>query len=165
GRRRLPDSRRRSYSLSLFLAEKRRAMPWRLERHQRRRRDPPCARPRPGAYGGHDPRRLGHALPVEAFQSGVPPGKGASLPGLALRSLALGAAALLAQSAPAADDAAWPNRAVRIVATSPPGGSVDLLARLLAQDLTKKHGQPFVVENRPGANGDLGVASVLRAPA
>jgi tripartite-type tricarboxylate transporter receptor subunit TctC len=87
------------------------------------------------------------------------------LPGLALRALAVAAAALLARPAPAADDLAWPSRAVRIVATSPPGGSVDLLARILAQDLTKKHGQPFVVENRPGANGDLGVASVLRAPA
>ena len=87
------------------------------------------------------------------------------MPGLALRSLAVGTAALLTQPAPAADDLAWPSRAVRIVATSPPGGSVDLLARIVAQDLTKKHGQPFVVENRPGANGDLGVASVLRAPA
>ena len=87
------------------------------------------------------------------------------MPGLALRLLAVAAAALVAQPAPAADDLGWPNRTVRIVATSPPGGSVDLLARILAQDLTKKHGQPFVVENRPGANGDLGVASVLRAPA
>jgi tripartite-type tricarboxylate transporter receptor subunit TctC len=87
------------------------------------------------------------------------------LPRLALRALAVVAATLLAQPAPAADDLGWPNRPVRIVATSPPGGSVDLLARILAQDLTKKHGQPFVVENRPGANGDLGVASVLRAPA
>jgi tripartite-type tricarboxylate transporter receptor subunit TctC len=54
---------------------------------------------------------------------------------------------------------------VHVIATSPPGGSIDLLARILAQELTKKHGQPFVVENRPGANGDLGVAAVLRAPA
>ena len=65
----------------------------------------------------------------------------------------------------AAEAAAWPSRPVRIVATSPPGGSIDLLARILAQDLTEKHGQPFVVENRPGANGDLGVGFVLRAPA
>jgi len=81
-----------------------------------------------------------------------------------LSGLLLGIVALAITPAVSADDA-WPNRAVRIVATSPPGGSVDLLARILAQDLTKKHGQPFVVENRPGANGDLGVASVLRAPA
>jgi len=72
---------------------------------------------------------------------------------------------LVAEPALAADDGAWPNRPVRIIATSPPGGSVDLLARILAQDLTRKHGQPFVVENRPGANGDVGVSAVLRAPA
>jgi tripartite-type tricarboxylate transporter receptor subunit TctC len=82
-----------------------------------------------------------------------------------VRALVVGAAALLAEPALAADDAAWPNRPVRIIATSPPGGSVDLLARIVAQDLTRKHGQPFVVENRPGANGDVGVSAVLRAPA
>jgi len=65
-----------------------------------------------------------------------------------LSGLLLGIVALAITPAVSADDA-WPNRAVRIVATSPPGGSVDLLARILAQDLTKKHGQPFVVENRP----------------
>jgi tripartite-type tricarboxylate transporter receptor subunit TctC len=71
----------------------------------------------------------------------------------------------VAKPALSADDAAWPNRPVRLIATSPPGGSVDLLARILAQDFARKHGQPFVVENRPGANGDVGVAAVLRAPA
>jgi len=82
-----------------------------------------------------------------------------------LRALFLGIAALAGTPAFSADDAAWPHRPVRVIATSPPGGSIDLLARILAQELTKKHGQPFVVENRPGANGDLGVAAVLRAPA
>ena len=79
--------------------------------------------------------------------------------------LVVATAALVANAARSADDTAWPNRPVHIIATSPPGGSVDLLARILAQDLARKHGQPFVVENRPGANGDLGVAAVLRAPA
>lgn len=75
-------------------------------------------------------------------------------------------AALLAWPALAApEEATWLNRTVRIIATSPPGGSIDLLSRMLAQELALKHGQPFVVENRPGANGDLGVALVLRAPA
>jgi tripartite-type tricarboxylate transporter receptor subunit TctC len=87
------------------------------------------------------------------------------LPGLALSALVVGIAALVAKPALSADDAAWPNRPVRLIATSPPGGSVDLLARILAQDFARKHGQPFVVENRPGANGDVGVAAVLRAPA
>jgi tripartite-type tricarboxylate transporter receptor subunit TctC len=84
---------------------------------------------------------------------------------LALSALVIGVAALAAKPALSADDAPWPSRPVRIIATSPPGGSVDLLARILAQDFARKHGQSFVVENRPGANGDVGVAAVLRAPA
>src|SRR3974390_2106198 len=59
----------------------------------------------------------------------------------------------------------WPAPAVRIVATSPPGGSVDFLARALASDFTEAFGQPFVVENRPGANGNIGVELVLKGPA
>src|SRR3989442_619932 len=59
----------------------------------------------------------------------------------------------------------WPNRTVRIIATSPPGGSVDFLARSLAEDFTKSFGGPFVVETRPGANGNIGVEIVVKAPA
>jgi tripartite-type tricarboxylate transporter receptor subunit TctC len=59
----------------------------------------------------------------------------------------------------------WPTHAVRIIATSPPGGSVDFLARALAEDFGRSFGQPFVVENRPGANGNIGVELVVRAPA
>jgi len=84
---------------------------------------------------------------------------------LTLSALVVAIAVLAATPALPADDTAWPNRPVRVIATSPPGGSIDLLARILAQELTKEHGLPFVVENRPGANGDLGVAAVLRAPA
>ena len=79
----------------------------------------------------------------------------------ALRSLAFvsicASAAVLAQP--------WPTHAVHIVATSPPGGSVDFLARALASDFSEAFGQPFVVENRPGANGNIGVELVLKAPA
>ena len=82
--------------------------------------------------------------------------------GFACRALALigalvAAAAALAQT--------WPAHAVRIVATSPPGGSVDFLARTLAEDFGKSFGVPFVVENRPGANGNIGVDVVMKAPA
>ena len=59
----------------------------------------------------------------------------------------------------------WPNRAVRIIATSPPGGSVDLFARLLAEEYGKTFGQPFIVETRPGASGNIGVEIVVKAPA
>ena len=59
----------------------------------------------------------------------------------------------------------WPSHAVRIVATSPTGGSVDFLARTLAEDFGRSYGFPFVVENRPGANGNIGVDLVMKAPA
>ena len=59
----------------------------------------------------------------------------------------------------------WPDRPVRVIATSPPGGAVDLLARLAAEELAREHGQPFIVDNRPGANGNIGVDLVLKAPA
>lgn len=59
----------------------------------------------------------------------------------------------------------WPAHTVRIVATSPPGGSVDFLARALAEDFGQSYGVPFVVENRPGANGNIGVDLVMKAPA
>jgi tripartite-type tricarboxylate transporter receptor subunit TctC len=59
---------------------------------------------------------------------------------------------------------AWPTRPVRVIATSPPGGSVDLLARIAAEEFSKAFGQPFVVENRPGANGNIGADLVVKAP-
>src|SRR5215813_12428651 len=68
-------------------------------------------------------------------------------------------------SASAAAQSNWPAHPVRIVATSPPGGSVDFLARTLATDFSETFGQPFIVENRPGANGNIGVELVLKAPA
>lgn len=58
----------------------------------------------------------------------------------------------------------WPNRPVRVVITSPSGGTVDLLARILSENFSKTFGQPFVVEARAGANGTIGVASVVNAP-
>ena len=80
---------------------------------------------------------------------------------------AIRAAALVVALSTAAASSAqvWPAHAVRIVATSPPGGSVDFLARALAADFGEAFGQPFVVENRPGANGNIGVELVLKAPA
>src|SRR5262245_35290291 len=58
---------------------------------------------------------------------------------------------------------AYPLRPVRIVAAFPAGGSVDFHARLIGQVLTERLGQPFLVENRPGAGGTLGVEAVARA--
>ncbi|MDB5964816.1 MAG: tripartite tricarboxylate transporter substrate binding protein [Polaromonas sp.] len=59
----------------------------------------------------------------------------------------------------------WPNKPVRIVASFAPGGSSDLVARQLALHLSTRYGQQFIVENRPGAGGNIGVTFVARAPA
>ncbi len=81
-----------------------------------------------------------------------------------IRALALAATLALPLAAPAQQES-WPSRPVHIISTSPPGGSVDMFARIVAEECSKSFGQPFVVENRPGANGNIGVELVLRAPA
>jgi tripartite-type tricarboxylate transporter receptor subunit TctC len=58
----------------------------------------------------------------------------------------------------------FPTRTVRIVVAQPPGGTVDTTARILAQDLSAKWGQPVVVENKPGAGGNIGGEHVAMAP-
>ncbi|WP_020205018.1 tripartite tricarboxylate transporter substrate binding protein [Cupriavidus sp. WS] len=59
----------------------------------------------------------------------------------------------------------WPTKAVSVVVPFPAGGSTDTIARMLAPPLNEKLGQPFVVDNRPGATGAIGAAMVKRAPA
>lgn len=60
---------------------------------------------------------------------------------------------------------AWPTRPVRIIVPAAPGGSSDPLARMAAEELGRALGGSFVVENRPGANGNVGAALVAKAPA
>ncbi|MDQ1081804.1 tripartite tricarboxylate transporter substrate binding protein [Pseudoroseomonas cervicalis] len=74
----------------------------------------------------------------------------ALLPGLARPALAQGA---------------WPSRTVRVIVPFTPGGSNDAVARPLAEHFQRRLGQPFVVENRPGAGSTLGSAEVARSPA
>ena len=57
----------------------------------------------------------------------------------------------------------WPTRAVRIVVGFPAGSFTDTIARALSEPLSKSLGQPVVVENKPGANGAIGVGEVARA--
>jgi tripartite-type tricarboxylate transporter receptor subunit TctC len=54
---------------------------------------------------------------------------------------------------------------VRIIVEYPPGGGVDIVARLIGQWLSERLGQQFIVENRPGANGNIGTEAVVRARA
>jgi tripartite-type tricarboxylate transporter receptor subunit TctC len=76
--------------------------------------------------------------------------------------LVTGAAALPAVSRVARAQA-YPSRPVRWIVGFAPGGSGDILARLMGQWLSERLGQPFVVENRPGANGNIGTEAVVRA--
>ena len=76
--------------------------------------------------------------------------------------LAAGAAALPALSRVARAQA-YPSRPVRIIVNFPPGGAADIITRMIGQWLTERLGQPFVIENRPGAGGNIGTEAVVRA--
>lgn len=58
----------------------------------------------------------------------------------------------------------WPNRVVKIVVPSGAGGQTDLFARFMADQLGKAFGQPFIVDNKPGASGNIGAVAVARSP-
>ena len=72
---------------------------------------------------------------------------------------------LLLSFAAATALAQFPARPIKIVVTIPPGGAPDIAARIIGQKLQESLGQPVVVENRPGANGNLAASEVARAPA
>lgn len=76
-------------------------------------------------------------------------------------TLALAPAAASAQAN--ATGAAWPNKPVRVIVPFPPGGSVDVTTRQLAQKLGEALGQQFVVENRPGAGGNIGMEALAKS--
>jgi tripartite-type tricarboxylate transporter receptor subunit TctC len=77
--------------------------------------------------------------------------------------LAAGAAALPAVSRIARAQT-YPARPVRLIVTTPAGGSPDIIARLIGQWLSERMGQPIVVDNRSGAGGNIGTEIVVRAP-
>jgi tripartite-type tricarboxylate transporter receptor subunit TctC len=79
-------------------------------------------------------------------------------------SLAAGAAALPVVSRIARAQA-YPTRPVRILVGNAPGGAHDLMARMIGPWLSQRLGQPFIIENRPGASGSIATESVVRAPA
>ena len=75
--------------------------------------------------------------------------------------------AACAAALPAVSRIAWaqayPTRPVRIIVAFAPAGSSDIVARLMGQWLSERLGQPFVIENRPGAGGNIGTEAVVRA--
>jgi tripartite-type tricarboxylate transporter receptor subunit TctC len=78
-----------------------------------------------------------------------------------MRPIAIAAALAIPCAAASAQN--WPSRHVTIVVAFPAGGPTDVLARAIASDLADKLGQQFVVENRSGAGGNVGAASVAKA--
>ena len=76
---------------------------------------------------------------------------------------ALLAVAALALAAPAWAQSSYPSKPVRVVVPFAPGGTTDILARATAQELSKAFGQQFIVDNKPGAGGNIGAEAVARA--
>ncbi len=80
------------------------------------------------------------------------------------RALAAGAAAAAILGSPeVAAQAPYPSKPITIIVTVSAGGSIDTIARAFAEELAKNLGQPVIVENRPGANGNIAAAAVARA--
>ena len=75
------------------------------------------------------------------------------------------AGALLLLAAPLSMAQAWPARPIRLVVPFPPGGLIDNMARLVGNRHAQELGQPVVIDNKPGAGGNVGAAEVARAPA
>ncbi len=79
------------------------------------------------------------------------------------RRLFLRLATASALAAPALALAAWPDRPVRLVVPSAAGGAPDVICRIVSNELAKLFGQPIVIDNRPGASGNIGMQEVFRA--
>src|SRR6187431_3195476 len=65
--------------------------------------------------------------------------------------------------APARDTNTYPNRPIRFVVAFPPGASTDIVARIVGAKLSESWGQNIVIENRPGAGGNIGTQTAVRA--
>src|SRR5438105_11894959 len=79
-----------------------------------------------------------------------------------IRTAAL--ALLVCAIAPPVSAADYPDHAIKMIVPFAAGGGTDVLARIIAQNLNSKWGQPVVVENQPGASGAIGTRAVMKAP-
>jgi tripartite-type tricarboxylate transporter receptor subunit TctC len=81
-----------------------------------------------------------------------------------MRAMMMAAALVLAATAASAQDAkSWPDRPVHVVVPLTAGSATDVMARMVAKQLSEQLGQPFIVENKPGAGGTIGMGAVARA--
>jgi tripartite-type tricarboxylate transporter receptor subunit TctC len=87
------------------------------------------------------------------------------IPTAARRALALAVLAIsgVADSAQAQTAANWPTKPIRVVVGFAPGGSTDVMARILSQTLSESLGQPVIIDNKPGASGNIAASEVVRA--
>ena len=74
------------------------------------------------------------------------------------------ATALLLAAAPAFAQSPYPAKPIRLIVPFPPGGAVDIMARILGEKITQRMGQQVIIDNRPGANGNIGMEIVAKAP-
>src|SRR5437764_4772305 len=79
------------------------------------------------------------------------------------RAFVLGAATAPLVAPGTMAQAGFPSRPVRIVIGFPPGGGIDILARLMGPKMSERLGQPVIVENRPGANGLIAIQGVAQS--
>ena len=84
---------------------------------------------------------------------------------LSLLAVAASAAAALAVCGAVQAQDNWPSKPITLIVPFPPGGPTDMVARVLAQQVGQQLGQSVIVDNRPGANGNIGNALVAKAPA
>src|SRR5262249_4900895 len=113
-------------------------------------------------------RPLGKAVPIR--NDGEKHGNGATRPvppgGTPMSSfIRIAVAACAALFTTAALAQSYPTKAVRLVVAFPPGGATDVIARVVGQPLSVRLGQPVVVDNRPGSNGNIAGDIVAKSPA
>ncbi|MBT2303204.1 tripartite tricarboxylate transporter substrate binding protein [Variovorax paradoxus] len=86
------------------------------------------------------------------------------IPTAARRGLALAALAIFGVAGSAqAQTTNWPTKPIRVVVGFAPGGSTDVMARILSQTLSESLGQPVIIDNKPGASGNIAASEVVRA--
>src|ERR1700719_4344817 len=83
---------------------------------------------------------------------------------LELAGAAMATSAIVSAAAPAWAQA-YPTRPVRVIVATAAGATTDIIARLMAQSLSERLGQQFIIENRPGGGNIVGTEAVVRAPA